>query len=188
MWLFNFNTILNTCFKYLLRKTEKLLTLLFEISHWDPINYLNIEPMQFQSSHSDLLLEIDVSKKYWKHLKYPRKSPYSELHEEVLQLYKNTNSLMGPFQGYPVVVQFSSFHCCFNGRHRLVLKNIWNHTYSNKLRKILLILDLQNWYSEKTNQKVQSKATQLQSKIRFGGSIFNEKWYVFHSEWLIKAR
>ena len=60
---------------------------------------LNIEPTQFRSSDSDLLLEIDVSKKLGKRLKYPRKSPYSVvLHEEVLQLYKKTNSFMGTFQ------------------------------------------------------------------------------------------
>ena len=45
------------------KKMKKLLVLLFEISHWNSISYLNIEPIQFQSSHSDLLLEIDVSKK-----------------------------------------------------------------------------------------------------------------------------
>ena len=41
---------------------------------------------------------------------------------------------MGTFQGYPVVVQFSSFHSCFNGRHqlRVVLKNIKTiHTLTN---------------------------------------------------------
>lgn len=41
LWLFNFNTILKTCFWNLCRKTEKKMILLFQKSCSNPTNYLN---------------------------------------------------------------------------------------------------------------------------------------------------
>ena len=50
MWLFNFNTILNTRFKYLFRKTEKkLLILLVEISHSNSTSYRKAETNTMKS-------------------------------------------------------------------------------------------------------------------------------------------
>ena len=80
---------------------------------------------------------------------------------------------MGTFQGYPVVVQFSSFHSCFNGRHqlRVLLKNIKTiHTLTN-------LKSFTHFGFAKLNKKKNEikKFQWLQSKIRFGESMFDKK-------------